>query len=411
MAYKGIEYLKTKLTLKKARVKLRYDFYEQKHTAVDFGIFTPEKLKDFHAINGWCTKAVDTLADRLCFYKWQQDNFDIEGIFNMNNPDILYDSAMLSALISACSFVVITPSTDDIIPLLQVVDGSRATGIIDDATGMLQEGYAELEVDSTGQVTQYAYFTKEQTVYYSVASGKESQTYRVINPAPYPLLVPIIYRPDAKRPFGHSRISRACMDAAAGAMRTVKRSEIAGEYYSFPQKYILGLDPEVAIENERASASSMLTFTQNEDGGETRVGQFNAASPQPYYEQLKMMASLFAAETGLTLDDLGFVTSNPQSADAIKASHEALRLTARKAQRTFGRCFLNVGYLAACVRDKSSYKREAVYDTTATWAPIFEPDASQLGMIGDAVGKINMSIPGYIDEDNVYQLTGIRKEV
>ena len=411
MAYKGIGYLKSKLTMKKSRVKIRYDFYEQKHTAIDFGIFTPEKLKDFHMVNGWCTKAVDTLADRLSFYKWQEDNFDIEEIFNMNNPDIIYDSAMLSALISSCSFIVITPNANDIIPLLQVVDGSRATGIIDDATGMLQEGYAELEEDVNGEVTQYAYFTKEQTVYYSVINGNPTQTYRVTNPAPYPLLVPIIYRPDAKRPFGHSRISRTCMNVSAGAMRTVKRSEIAAEYYSFPQKYILGLDPDVAWDKEKASASSMLNITQGEDGGETKVGQFTAASPQPYYDQLKMMASLFAAETGLTLDDLGFVTSNPQSADAIKASHETLRLTARKAQRTFGRCFLNVGYLAACVRDKTDYRREAVYRTRAAWAPIFEPDASQLGAIGDAIGKINMAIPNYIDEDNAYQLMGIRREM
>lgn len=407
MDYKGIEWLKNKLTMKKSRVELRYDFYEQKHTAVDFGIFTPDKLKDFHMINGWCSKAVDTLADRLSFYKWKEDNFDIEGIFEMNNPDILYDSAVLSALISSCSFIVITPNKDDDIPLLQVIDGGRATGTIDDATGMLHEGYAELEVDADGNVTQFAYFTKEQTVYYSVINERVIETHRVSNPAPYPLLVPVIYRPDAKRPFGHSRISRTCMNVAAGAMRTVKRSEIAAEYYSFPQKYILGLDPDVAIDKERASASSFLDISANEDGGETRVGQFNAASPQPYYDQLKMMASLFAAETGLTLDDLGFVTSNPQSADAIKASHETLRLTARKAQKTFGRCFLNAGYLAACVRDKYPYKREQIYLTHAAWDPIFEPDVSQLGTLGDAVLKIEQARPGYLDEDKIHELMGM----
>lgn len=52
-----------------------------------------------------------------------------------------------------------------------------------------------------------------------------------------------------------------------------------------------------------------------------------------------MFAGLFAGETGLTLDDLGFVTDNPSSAEAIKASHENLRLIARKAQRTFGTGF------------------------------------------------------------------------
>jgi len=410
MEYKGIDYLKNKLEEKKIRVDLRYSFYEQKRRARDFGIMTPEKLQYFHVVNGWCTKAVDTLADRLKFYRWQDDDFDFEDIFNMNNPDTLYDSAILSALISSCSFIVITPRNEDI-PKLQVIDGRRATGIIDDTTGMLNEGYAEIELDQYDNVVQYAYFTKERTEYYANEGGRWNKTYVINNPAPYPLLVPIIYRPDAKRPFGHSRISRTCMNVAEGAMRTVKRSEIAAEYYSLPQKYVLGLDPDAEpMDKWKASASSMLTFTQNEEGGETKVGQFNTASPQPFYEQLKMMASLFAAETGLTLDDLGFVTSNPTSAEAIKASHENLRLSARKAQTNFGSCFLNVGYLAACVRDEFPYERRQVYMTTPTWAPIFEPDASQLGMIGDAITKINGAIPEYIDEAIAYQLTGIRRE-
>ncbi len=71
----------------------------------------------------------------------------------------------------------------------------------------------------------------------------------------------------------------------------------------------------------------------------------------PYVEQLRTFAAMFAGETGLTVDDLGFVSDNPSSAEAIKASHENLRLTARKAQRTFGACFLNVGFVAACLRD------------------------------------------------------------
>lgn len=411
MEYKGIGYLQNKLSIKKSRVELRYEFYEQKHSARDFGIMTPESLVYFRTINGWCTKAVDVLADRLKFYRWQDDNFDFEDIFNLNNPDTLYDSAILSALISSCSFIVITPSRRDVIPRLQVVDGRRATGIIDDTTGMLNEGYAEIELDQNDNVVQYAYFTRERTEYYIKKGNKWDRSFVYKNPAPYPLLVPIIYRPDAKRPFGHSRISRTCMNVAEGAMRTVKRSEIAAEYYSIPQKYILGLDPDSEpMDKWKASASSMLAFTQGEDGGEMKVGQFTTASPQPFYEQLKMMASLFAAESGLTLDDLGFVTSNPTSAEAIKASHENLRLSARKAQTNFGSGFLNVGYLASCVRDEFPYERQSVYMTTPSWAPIFEPDASQLGMIGDAITKINGVMPGYVDETNAYQLTGIRKE-
>lgn len=127
----------------------------------------------------------------------------------------------------------------------------------------------------------------------------------------------------------------------------------------------------------------------------------------PHTEQLRMFAALFAGETGLTLDDLGFVTDNPSSAEAIKASHETLRLMARKAQRNFGSGFLNAGYLAACLRDSQRYRRQQLYLTKPQWLPIFEPDASTLSLIGDGAIKLNQAAPGYMDEERLHRLTGL----
>ena len=124
-------------------------------------------------------------------------------------------------------------------------------------------------------------------------------------------------------------------------------------------------------------------------------------------DQLRTCASLFAGETGLTLDDLGFPSANPSSSDAIKASHENLRLKARKAQRSFGTGFINTGYLAACVRDNMAYSRNEFYKLTPLWEPIFEPDASQLGGIGDAINKIQQAFPDYFTEEKLRDLTGI----
>nr|DAG69102.1 MAG TPA: PORTAL PROTEIN [Caudoviricetes sp.] len=221
-------------------------------------------------------------------------------------------------------------------------------------------------------------------------------------------MMPVIYRPDAVRPFGHSRISRANMSIVNSALRTIKRSEISAEFYSFPQKYVVGLDPDAdPLEKWKATMSSMLSFTKDEDGDSPTLGQFTQQSMSPYTEQLRTFASLFAGENGLTLDDLGFVSDNPSSAEAIKASHENLRLTARKAQRVFGSCLLNVGFLAACVRDDFPYRRRQLYLTKPVWEPIFEPDAAMLSTIGDGAVKINQAVPNYFNKDNLRDLTGI----
>ena len=218
----------------------------------------------------------------------------------------------------------------------------------------------------------------------------------------------MVYKPDAVRPFGHSRITRACMSIVGSAIRTAKRSEIAAEFYSYPQKYILGMDPNAdRMEKWKASMSSLIQITKDEDGDKPTAGQFQQASMAPHTEQLRMFAGMFAGETGLTLDDLGFPSQNPSSSEAIKAAHENLRLMARKAQKNFGVGLLNAGYLAACVRDNYPYLRNQVARTTLHWDPIFEADASALGGIGDAVQKIQTSFPDYFTEEKLKELTGI----
>lgn len=403
--YKGLEHLRRKLSAKRQRVLTRYEYYEMKNRVKDFMISTPPDLVLWQSVLGWCATAVDALADRIVFREFEEDNFDLNGIFKMNNPDIIFDSAVLSATISSCCFIYISPDETGY-PRLQIIDGSNATGVIDPITGLLEEGYAVLKRDNdTENPLLEAYFTKEETRYIRKGARMDEV---VTHKVGYPLLVPIIFRPDAKRPFGRSRISRSCMALVGSALRTIKRSEIAAEFFAYPQKYVTGLAEDAEpMEKWKAAMSAMLAFTDDGDGNHPVVGQFAQQSMEPHLAQLKMFASLFAGETGLTLDDLGFATANPSSQEAIKAAHENLRYTARKAQRSFGSGFLNTGYLAACLRDNYRYDRSQLYLTKAAWAPIFEPDAAALSGAGDAFLKLQQAFPDYITDKKLYELTGI----
>lgn len=406
---KGMAYLAKKLEQKRKRVLLRYRYYEQKQTAQDLGISTPEGLHWFTVVNGWCTKAVDNLADRLQFDSFDNDIFMMQEMFDLNNPDIFFDDAVLSSLITSCAFVHITRGEqikNETKMRFNVIDGSNATGVIDEFTKLLVEGYAVLERDENDEPATWVYFTPGRAEYYQ--KGKSEPIMVEVFDSRYCSLVPIIYRPDAKRPFGHSRISRACMEYAKSAMRTIKRMEISSEFYSFPQKYATGVSADAdVLDKWQATMSAMLTFSKDEEGDRPTLGQFQAASMAPHIEQLKGMASMFAGETGLTLDDLGFVTSNPSSAEAIKAGHENLRLMAAKAQRCLSVGFKNVGYIGACMRDNEDYRREVIFETQMMWKPTFEPDAQMLSAIGDGVQKLNLAIPEYIDEARMRRLTGI----
>lgn len=405
----GIEYLRGKLAQKQSRVNLRYQYYEMKNAIRKVSALIPPEFRTLTYALGWCGKAVDTLSDRIVFDGFDNDIAKLSEIYRLNNADVLHGSSVLSALISSCSFLYIGQRSDGF-PTIEVIDGGNATGIIDTITNLLTEGYAVLKRTEYGEPELEAYFLPYKTEYYR--SGKPDSVFS--HKAQYPLLVPVIFRPDARRPFGHSRISRACMEIVQSALRTMLRSEVAAEFYSVPQKYILGLEQELVKQFKEqkgeATISSFLAFSRDENGNIPTIGQFQSGSMTPFLEQMKMLASLFAAETGLTLDDLGFTTENPSSEEAIKASHENLRLTARRAQQTFGTGFLNAGYLAACIRDHYSYERYAFAEITPAWMPIFEPDAAALGVLGDAILKINQASDGFMGARNIRSLTGLRSD-
>lgn len=404
--YRGVEYLRHKLHEKEHRVRLRYRYYEMKENTRDRGLLIPPWMKGmYRSVVGWNTKSVDYLADRLLFEGFDENVFNTNAIFAMNNRSIFFDSAIREALIASCSFVHITHGEDnERIPRLSVLTAKDATGVIDEFTGMLREGYAVLDRDKDGYPIIEAYFTPDGTQYFE--DGKP--TYIEENPTGYPLLIPVVYRPSSERPFGHSRITRVGMYLQQFAQNTMERAEVSAEFYSFPQKYITGLDPDAdPLDTWRASMSAFLRFDKDEDGDHPILGQFQQQSMSPYTEQLKMAASMFAGDSGLTLDDLGFVTDNPSSAEAIKASHESLRLIVRNAQSSFTNAFRNVGFVSAELRDNQRYLRSLIEEMRPIWMPAFEPDASALSVIGDGAIKINQAIPGYFNRDNLRELTGL----
>ena len=407
MSEKGIDYLRKKLNAHKTRVDMRYKQYAMQHDEQMVGITIPPEIRRrYRSVVGWCAKGVDSLADRLVFREFENDDFQVNDIFKVNNPDVFFDSVVLSAMIASCSFVYISKGEDDE-PRLQVIGAGDATGVIDPITGLLTEGYAVLDRDGNGNATAEAHFLPGQTKYYY--ADKNIQDSEVSHNFQHPLLVPVIHRPDEARPFGRSRISRAGMYFQRYAKRTLERADITAEFYSFPQKYVTGLSNDAEpMESWKATVSSMLQFTKDDDGEKPTLGQFTTSSMSPFTEQLRTAAAGFAGEMGLTLDDLGFVSDNPSSVEAIKASHENLRLAGRKAQRSLGSGLLNVAYIAACLRDDFPYARSQFINTTPIWEPLFEADANTLTLVGDGVIKINQAIPGYIDGKAIRNLTGLK---
>lgn len=95
MEKRGMEYLKQKLALFRVGAQEKYDYYDMKAVS-NQSTLIPDKLKGrYDAVIGWCTKAVDALADRLVFREFANDMFELNEIFELNSSDIFFDSAIL----------------------------------------------------------------------------------------------------------------------------------------------------------------------------------------------------------------------------------------------------------------------------------------------------------------------------
>ena len=106
----------------------------------------------------------------------------------MNNPDTFFDSAVLSALISSFAVLCIFQEDNNGFPKLEIIDGANVTGIIDQGTGLLKEGYALLKRDNLDFPTIKAYFTAGNIRVFQNGSFRD-----IPNNAPYPLLDPILF--------------------------------------------------------------------------------------------------------------------------------------------------------------------------------------------------------------------------
>ena len=77
-------------------------------------------------------------------------------------------------------------------------------------------------------------------------------------------------------------------------------------------------------------------------------------------------------------------------------------------KRSLGSGFLNVAYVAVCLRDDFRFMRKEFSKTVVKWEPLFEADASTLTMLGDGAIKLNQALPGYITAETIRDLTGMK---
>lgn len=354
-----VQYLAKKLQYHELKNYYSELYYEGKNRLKDLRISIPPQLTTVETVVGWAGTAVDVLEERLDFEGYiGGDAFGLNEIYRANELDLESSLGHKDALIYGVGFVVVGKGAEgEPDPLITIESPKRMTAEYDIRTRRLTSALL-INRDSVGNPVSGSLYLPNETIFLEYSGGWYDVDRDVHNLGRVPVS-PLTNNPRSGDPYGRSEITRAVRSYTDSAMRTLLGAEVAREFYSAPQRYILGA-PEDTFTDADGNPLNPWTVYQgrvlgvpyNEtEGVMPQVGQFSANDTRPYFEQIRAYAQMLAAECAIPASYLGFQTDNPASADAIRQMEARLVKRAERRQRQFGRTWTEVGQLALLVRD------------------------------------------------------------
>lgn len=332
----------------------------------DLGIaIAPEMRGKIRSRIDWPAKAVDYLAARSQFDGFTTSDSSrtnqLMQIAQANHLKDLYRKAVLCELKHCCAALAVTDGDNG--PVISAYPMTACALMWDDALKEVKAGLVVAESkkmpsSNVRKPSVYKLFTRDALVTIRcVGMGQGWIANYAYHSMGRPLIEPMAYRPTLERPFGRSRITRTVMSLTDDAQREKERSEIAAEFASYPQKYLLGTDRTTIPKDSRYAAyiGAILEVTKGEGDTVPTFGQLAQLSMQPHIDYMRSLAAQFSGATNVPLSALGVVSDNPSSAEAIYAAKEDMVIDAQALNADNGRALVNIAMMALAIQDNSDF--------------------------------------------------------
>lgn len=371
------------------------EYYEGRNRLKSLNISIPPHLNGIETVVGWAGTAVDVLDERLEWQGWTSNDgndFGLGEIYTQNTLDVDSGLGHLDTLVYGTGFVVVgTGYEGEPNPLITIESPKNMTGIWDNRLRRLSSALAVNAWGESGAAEEVTLYTS----YANITLAKHGSRWLVIDRDDHNIgrvmVAQMSNRPRASRQGGRSEITRAIRSYVDQGVRTMLGMEVNREFYSVPQRYMLGADMSMFTDETGNMASAwevvagrMLAIgdpvdengERDPDKDRVEVGQFTAASPAPYLEQVRGLSQMVAAEAALPASYFGFVTANPSSADAIRQEEARLIKRAERRQLMFGRTWNEVGKLAILARDGRDADLSGFMNISSKWRDAATPTRS-----------------------------------
>lgn len=372
-----------------------------------------EAMRKIEATLGWPDKAVTVLAERSVFEGFvtpagDDDPLGLEALLRANNFNMELPQTISAAYRHSCSFITTAlgdtaAGEPEVLILPHSAEWSAA--LWDHRRRCVKAFLAVNDVSfdpNTGEfhLMMVTAYLADKTITIERATRNSDWITDVrMNPQRRVHVEAMPYDPQLNRPFGRSRISRAVMNITDHALMTIVRTEIASDFYAVPRLYALGLAEDAFKDRSKwkTAIDAILSITRDPDGNVPEVGQFKQMTMQPLIEQYRLYATMFSGETGVPVSNLGIVTDNPPSAEALYADDRRLVSIALRQNRIFGERLVRVAQSALMLRDRLTEPTREMERLDVSWAnPAFTSPSTS----ADALSKLATVFP-WIGESEV----------
>lgn len=387
----------------------RKSYYDDVVDTDMLGFTLPENMGKIDTSNGWAAKAVDMLADRSILSGITMDNDyadTMRGIVGNSGMIGKYHRGKTSQLMHCCGFWSIG-LTDSVRKAPGAVNGvainyrdaEQAYGWWDKANGRISkcitiDGWKRLkngsEVPSVLRFHDYGRYVQLTRTDYNHWTAEEfKHGFGTI------LIVPMPYRATDQRPFGRSRITRACRSNIQAAKRESIRLEVHSEFHATGQKYALGVDDSMFdLERFTLACNAFLMATRDENGDVPQFGQFSSQSPDGHIAVMEYLAGRMASETNIPVSAFGVLGNGYTSSEALAASSNNLIVEAENMNEANGDALRNVCRIAMAV---ALNKRLDELDEEQLAVKVAWKDAGMVSSAAkaDYATKVNSIVHGY----------------
>lgn len=395
-----------------ARNRLKMRYYNGRNVLKDFGIAIPPTLLDVETVVGWPQKAVDAMAVRSRFDGFTATDADaqapLDAISRNSRLPVKYRQAVQSTLIHSCSFATVALDSDGD-ARIDMHSAERAAAVWDDAKGCIAYGLTVDEI-SDGAVRAMTMYTDEAVVRLVDDHGWRF----AITPISMgrPTMEAFVYRPTFVKPFGQSRVSRAVMSITDSAVREALRTEISAEFFTSPQKYLLGADADAfaATTKWEAYIGNIFAVGRDEDGNVPQFGQLSQGSMQPHTEYMRSLAARFSGETNVPISTLGIIHDQPASAEAIYAASEPLIIEVEDFNDGARETLRSLAQMAMAA--ELDVPLAELPDVYRDFSPNFRnPAMPSVVSQTDAMVKIASVVPGFAGTDVFFEQIGFAEDM